>query len=312
MNASHFFGLVFSLSSFLLIISCQESKPQAQVPTTKVSKLDPYWYQGKAEVNSYDLQQERYGAIRPGHAILIFVTEDFLTDKQVKNETNTSKLSTLVLKHNYIRRFTTGLYDYSIMSSVFSPIDNINKPNALKIATTLQDWCGTSSIQLNKRKDKWTVSLRSYFEKENDQDFSIDNVYSEDELLNLIRISPDNLPTGNVNILPITQTSLMLHWPIKPVLVKATLLDYKGNDFTGKNLKSYTLEFTDLKRTISYLYESVSPYKIVGWIETYNGKDGKPLTSTAKLHQSSMEAYWGENKTENEKMRAPFGIDNGY
>lgn len=312
MKALHFFGLVFTLGSFLILISCQESKPKAQVPSSNVAKLDPYWYQGKAEVNSYDLQQERYGAIRPGHAILIFVTEDFLTDKQVKNETNTSKHTKLVLKHNYIRRFTTGLYDYSIMSSVFSPLDYINKPNALKITTTLQDWCGTSSIQLNKRRDKWNVSLRSYFEKENDQDFSIDNIYSEDELLNLIRISPDNLPTGNVNILPITQTSLMLHWPIKSFPVKATIQDYKPNDFTGNNIKSYTLEFTDLKRTISYLYESVSPYKIVGWIESYNGKDGKPLTSIAKLHHSSMEAYWGENKSENEKMRTQFGIENNY
>jgi len=312
MKAVHFYSLVFGFIAFILILGCQESKPNAQTVSTDKASLDSYWYQGKAEVNSYDLQQERYGTIRQGHVILIFVTEDFLTDKQVKNESNTSIQSTLVLKHNLIRRFTTGLYDYSIMTSVFSPLYNISKPNALKITTTLQDWCGTSSVQLNKKDNNWNVSLRSYFEKENDQDYNIDNVYTEDELLNLIRIAPGKLPTGEVNIVPMTQSALMLHWPIKATSVKAWLKEYKEDDFKGKKLRSYTLEFTALNRSISYIFESESPYKIVGWKEIFNGKDGKLLTTLAKLHNTSMEAYWIENKPEYIKMRAPFGIDNGY
>jgi hypothetical protein len=312
MKAVHFYSIVFGFITFILIVGCQESKPNAQTITSDKVSLDRYWYQGKAEVNSYDLQQERYGAIRPGHAILIFVTEDFLKDKQVKNESNTSNQSTLVLKHNLIRRFTTGLYDYSLMTSVFSPLYNISKPNALKITTTLQDWCGTSSVQFNKKGNKWDVSLRSYFEKENDQDYNIDDAYTEDELINLIRIAPGKLPIGEVNIVPMTQSALMLHWPIKPTNVKASLTAYKGDEFTGNKLKSYTLEFPVLNRSISYIYEAESPYKIVGWKETYNGKDGKPLTSLAKLHNTSLEAYWTENKPEYIKMRAPFDIDNGY
>ncbi|HMG15504.1 MAG TPA: hypothetical protein VK590_08665 [Saprospiraceae bacterium] len=312
MKALHFYSIVFGFSIFIFILGCQESKPSAQTISSDKAVLDTYWYQGKAEVNSYDLQQERYGTIRPGHAILIFVTEDFLTDKQVKNESYTDKQSTLVLKHNLIRRFTTGLYDYSLMSSVFSPLYNISKPNALKITTTLQDWCGTSSVQLNKRDEKWKVSLRSYFEKENDQDFNIDNVYTEDELLNLIRIAPGKLPIGNIEVLPMLQSALMLHWPITANQVKASLKDYKGTDFKAKNLRVYTLEFMAINRSVSYIFERESPYKIVGWTETYNGKDGKVLTTKATIHNSSLEAYWTENKPGNEKMRAPFGIENGY
>ncbi len=312
MKAIHFYSLVFALSCINLCFSCLDSNLAAQTVSTDKAILPPYWYQGKAEVNSFDLQQERYGSIRTGHAILIYVTEDFLTDKQVKNEANVNTSSTLVLKHNLIRRFTTGLYDYSLMSSVFSPLTNISRPNALKISTTLQDWCGTSSVQLNKKSDMWNVSLRSYFEKENDQDFSIDNAYSEDELMNLIRMAPEKLPTGIVDVVPMMQAALMQHWPIKAYKVKASITDYSNTEFVGKNLRSYTLTFSGLSRMVSYIFESESPYRIVGWSETTNGKDGKPLTTTAKLHNTSMEEYWKENKPENDKMRAPFGIDNGY
>lgn len=52
---------------------------------TSNSFLD-YRYQGKAELNRFDLQQERYGEIREGDAVLIFVMEDFLPETQVKYE----------------------------------------------------------------------------------------------------------------------------------------------------------------------------------------------------------------------------------
>jgi len=43
-----------------------------------------YWYAGKSEVAVYDLQQSRYGEVRPGTATLIFVTEPFSKKKHVK------------------------------------------------------------------------------------------------------------------------------------------------------------------------------------------------------------------------------------
>jgi hypothetical protein len=40
-----------------------------------------YWYQGKGEVNTYFLEQERYKEIRKGEAVMVFVTEDFSMKK---------------------------------------------------------------------------------------------------------------------------------------------------------------------------------------------------------------------------------------
>ena len=47
-----------------------------------------YWYAGDAELTSYKLEQARYGEIREGTSVLIFVTEPFLPETQVKADRN--------------------------------------------------------------------------------------------------------------------------------------------------------------------------------------------------------------------------------
>ena len=37
-----------------------------------------YWFDGTAEITSYELNQYRYGQNRKGSSVLIYVTEDFL------------------------------------------------------------------------------------------------------------------------------------------------------------------------------------------------------------------------------------------
>ena len=53
-----------------------------------------YWYSGEAEITSYELEQARYGEIRQGKAVLVFVTENFLPNIQVKaDEENPPNIS---------------------------------------------------------------------------------------------------------------------------------------------------------------------------------------------------------------------------
>ena len=89
------------------------------------AEFGDYWYQGKAELTSYDLEQARYGEIHPGHAVLIFVTEDFSRSKHVKLDRPQSAGddAVKVLKLNFMKKFNTGIYPYSMMSSMFTPID---------------------------------------------------------------------------------------------------------------------------------------------------------------------------------------------
>ena len=47
-----------------------------------------YWYDGKAEISSYQLEIPRYREDREGTATLIYVTENFLAESQVKLESS--------------------------------------------------------------------------------------------------------------------------------------------------------------------------------------------------------------------------------
>lgn len=116
---------IFSnLALLFLLISCKPSGSN----TTAPRKLDyetfgQYWYKGKAELNAYELEQYRYGEKRDGEAVLIFVTEDFSREKQVKldNPQRQKQDAQKVLKLNLTKKFVTGIYPYSMMLSVFTP-----------------------------------------------------------------------------------------------------------------------------------------------------------------------------------------------
>ena len=80
------------------------------VVQTAPTDFRQYWYQGKAELTRYNLEQARYGEIHKGESVLIFVTEPFLTDKQVKQERPQSGPAVSVLKLNLTKKFFTGIY----------------------------------------------------------------------------------------------------------------------------------------------------------------------------------------------------------
>ena len=84
--------------------------------------FDRIWFRGKAEVTRYELRQARYGQVHEGDAVLVFVTEDFLADKQVKKEHGKGKAGP-VLKLNFTKKFNTGIYPYSLMTSTFTDIN---------------------------------------------------------------------------------------------------------------------------------------------------------------------------------------------
>ena len=81
-------------------------------------KFAAYWYSGKAELASYDLVQNRYGEDRNGSAVLIFVTEPFSGEKQVKLDDPSTADAVTVMKLNFTRNFTTGIYPYSMIIQI--------------------------------------------------------------------------------------------------------------------------------------------------------------------------------------------------
>lgn len=295
----------------ILLLSCGKLSQNAGGDSVAVAALDDawgkHWYDGKGEVNTYSLNQSRYADVHPGDAVLIFVTEDFMTETQVKDEGRGNGNSTSVLKTNILRRFTTGLYDYSIMSSVFTPVDRKQYPNTLKVTTSSQDWCGHSFMQLNRRGGKYKVQQFSYFQKEGDASFQVTADWTEDELLNLIRLNPGLLPKGEISVLPGTVFARLKHIDFQAAQAIASNSKYEGAEFEG-DLMAFTLEYPDYDRTVEVFYESKFPHQIVAWKESYLMISGERGTTTATLKHSERLPYWSLHDLEDMGKRDAFGL----
>ena len=299
--------------AFTMKATVFQKKPDAKpVVTAAVSKPSAefmqYWFGGKAELNSYRLEQAQYGKLIPGEAVLIFVTEDFRTDTQVKSESETGRDKAVpVLKTNIVKKFVTGVYDYSLFTSVFTPVSDGSDradafPNTLKVSMSSQDWCGHSYQQLNYRNAGYQVSGKSYFENDVEENYELPKVMLEDELWNRIRINPDKLPTGDFTIIPGTMAARLRHKTLEPLSAKATIADYEGILYSGKFLKAYTLQYPTDDRTLVIVFESQFPHKIIGWAETYKSRKAL-LTSRAVLKKTIQSDYWNHNAPADSTLR---------
>lgn len=302
-----------------LFIACDTAQEPAVDSASLVSKtttpghfaggLSEYWYEGLAEINTYDLEQARYGELRPGQVSMIFVSEDFLTDKQVKNDNYSNPNTTPIIKTNMIRRFVTGIYDYSVMTSTFTPTKTDEQAHTLKVTTSMQDWCGQTFTQLNYAGGKsWNAQLRSYFEKEGDVNEKLPADFLEDEIFNRIRSGWKKLPTGEFLVIPATSYLLMTHQPYQAARANISIGEYTGEDFTQSELKSYVVDYGELGRRLEVIFDGASPYVIRGWKETFPSR-GKSLTSTAKLTHQVRAPYWKQNAVADETRRASLGLE---
>lgn len=278
-------------------------------PADSLPRLGNYWKQGKAEISRFELQQHRYRDVHPGEAVLVMVTEDFLTDQQVKNDRYENPNSIPVLKTNLLTRFTTGIYDYSIMTSAFTPVNAAGFPMTLKTTHSSQDWCGQTFMQVNWAGDAYKVQVRSYFESEGDVDTTVAPAVLEDELWNRIRMQPEQLPTGKVRMLPSATVARLLHIPFSPIETDATLGEYVGNDFAGQGLRAYKVVFPSLQRSLEIVFEAQAPHLIAGWTDAYPGFDGQIRRTVAKRTHLILDDYWTHNSLNDKGMRNRLGLE---
>ena len=256
------------------------------------------WYAGLAEITRYELKQAQYRDVHNGDAVLIFVTEDFLADKHVKRERGDGP-SVSVLKLNATSKFTTGLYPYSIMTSVFTPVAPDQK-HSLKVTSTAQEWCGHTFIQLNRRDSGYHATVRSYFQSEGDSDLTLPNAILEDEIWTRIRLAPDQLPIGEIQIIPGTQFQRLAHALPKVQTAHAELA-------TGDTTRVYTLAYTSIDRKLAITFEKNYPHAILGWEESHQRR-GRWLTTTAHKTHTIMLDYWNKNNLEDTAYRTQLGL----
>ena len=284
----------------LLFFSCgKDSAGKKPEPLSREFKN--YWYSGKAEITSYKLKQARYGEMREGTAVLVYVTEDFLPEEQVKaNGRDKDNIS--VLKLNAVKKFVTGIYPYSIMQSSFYPVDN--NRHAIKVSASAQEWCGQVYMQLNNR-DKFEVISHSYFQGEADQHLELPKQYLENEIWNQLRINPSSLPTGNIKMLPSFEFLRLHHKEIKAYDAVAGFL-------SKENIDIYNIEYPELHRKLSIYFQREFPYAIQKWEETAEsgfGKNARVMTTTAEKMVSIKSAYWTKNGNKDLSLRKKLHLD---
>jgi hypothetical protein len=270
----------------------------------KQDKFGQLWYDGKAELSSFELEQNRYGELHKGTSVLIYVTEDFSKSKQVKlddpSKAGSDKFP--ILKLNATKSFLTGIYPYTIINSIFTPID---LSGTVKTSCSVQEWCGHTFMQINKTKDGYKTKQYSYFESEGDKDATLPYALLEDEIWTMIRIDPNKIPQGKLNLVRSNQAVRLMHKPCE--VISATISKIEMEIAAGQKATAIEINTDDKKLTI--YHDKEFPYAILGWDETYAEFGGKPLTTKARLLKSLRLPYWKLHNNEHSIYRDSLGLN---
>jgi hypothetical protein len=268
-----------------------------------------HWGDGRAELNGYRLTQPRYGETRSGTAVLIFVTEDFSDRLRVKADPGRHPEADTypVMKLNAVRDFSTGIYDYNVMTSTFLRVRD-DWPLA-KVSFSSQEWCGHVWHQIVPRGDRVEGVFHSYFDGEADGEERLDRpdggVY-EDALPIVLRgLRGEYLASGESRTVPFLPSLLharLQHEPLE--WTRATIsraaqtsrIDVPAGEY---EVSVYTVEVDD-GRTLTFAIESAAPHRLV----RQTGPDGEELA----LLGSERLAYWKLNAPGGEKHLAEIGL----
>jgi len=296
----------FFLSIIFSIAACQPGNQKIGTYTEARSTdtFENYWYSGEAEVNTYALKQVRYGAIHEGRATRIFVTEPMSVDRQVKSDDPVAEKSRTVLKMNATRKFNTGVYPYSVMTSVFSPVDGAAMSLPLKLTSSIQEWCGQTFLQMNReKKNAYRYHSFSYFGSEGDQQGRWTSAMLEDGLWNQIRLEPGALPTGSIQLIPAGAYLRFQHLDLQLFEAVATVKKTKN----GR--KIYEVRYMDIPRILRIEFDAQFPYVIRSW-EEENTNSGR--MTRAELLASDKRAYWSQNGVDDRSERSELQLPENY
>ncbi|MEP1890475.1 MAG: hypothetical protein ABJJ14_02340 [Cyclobacteriaceae bacterium] len=293
---------IVSVLALSAMFACQTTSQKETRANPYTEELKEYWFSGEAELTSYELKQARYGEIREGKSVLIFVTEDFSSKTMTKAD-NPTKDNFPILKLNNTRKFNTGIYPYSMMTSTFFPFPD--GENSIKVSTSSQEWCGHTYLELIDKGD-FEIQNHSYFQSEAKKKITLDKDILEDDLWSRIRINPDDLPTGTHKVIPSFFFLRLSHNDIKAYSCDLNL--HKKND----SLSTYQISYPELERNLKITFESAFPFKIVAWEDTHYsgyGESRKKLTTSATAIKTIRSQYWSKNSNADVGLRGELGLE---
>lgn len=266
-----------------------------------------HWSDGKAELDGYDLIQPRYGEKRHGRAVLVYVTEPWSRARNVKVDRYNPQDPdhTMALKLNAVRKFQTGVYDYSVLTSVFVEPGRGFAP--MEITFSMQEWCGHVFEEAHFG-DKAEVRLNSYFEGESGEATlpTGANFVAEDTLLIGLRgLAADELErkSGVVTLLGSATQRRLKHMPVKAFESKIAWSD-KPSEVTVPAGTFKVHEATWGRQggdTCTAWIEVAYPHRVIGW----RCGDGEE----ARMTGSKRIPYWNTHREGDEVLLKELGLE---
>jgi hypothetical protein len=265
------------------------------------------WGDGRAELSSYRATVRRYDTLRPAELVLIYVTEPHDRRTWVKDDRVEGEHRVPVLKLNHSLKFQTGIYPYSVMTSVFAPADawGGERFQPARLTLSVQEWCGHVFHDVLPTRTGLRSTLLSYFEGESTDQRAVDapaGTLYEDALLIQLRELDGPFNGGRPwqgSLVPALWSRRTAHAPLAPVTATISRADTVRADSSGAvPVTRFRLAYGGFTRT--YDVEKAAPRRVLGWA-TSTGETAA-LAGTARL------PYWQLNGAGDEARRADFGL----
>ena len=243
----------------------QEPKPKVETVLPINQEINKtfvdYWKNGKTEITKYELKEN---SISVGQGSLTF---------NVQYVEGVNKEDSIqVLHSDFTGKIHKENYDYSAMTSSYLPLNLTLSPHAMKVINSVQEPEGNSFLALSQIPKSYEIVAKNTFKEKTKEHYILERQHLEDELWAKIRLNPNDLPMGDIEIIPSFAYWQSVRKSPDIYEAKAELKDYAGTEFIGKKLKIYSLDYPDLKRNLSIVFESDFPFEIVGWKRVSDGK----------------------------------------
>ena len=309
---------VAAASVSLFVLASPQAPPSAPAgPSGGLEFGDEFWKHwgdGKGELAGYDLTIPRYGQIRKGVAITVFVTETFSNSLRVKSDPGRHPKSDEfpVMKLNLVEDFATGIYDYNLLTSSFVALSAVNgRPAgaATKVAFSSQEWCGGVWSQLLFDGGSARSTLHSYFDGEADHSGTLPvppNALSGDALLLWARglAQPLVRPCERLSV-PLVRSLESARLSHKPVDMLTAVL---SRDTASSKLTVPAGTFEVRRASVEipgaatwrFAVETAAPHRIIEWERS----DGEK----ASLLGSERLEYWNLHGEGQESFLARLGL----
>ncbi|MEP0134349.1 MAG: hypothetical protein ABJJ25_08980 [Eudoraea sp.] len=126
----------------------------------------------------------------------------------------------------------------------------------------------------------------------------------ENELWNKLRINPNGLPQGELEVIPSFEYTRVAHKKIKAYKASASLTEKDG-------ISSYSITYPELDRTLTINFSTAFPHTIESWTDEFKsgyGANAKMLISRATKIRRIKTPYWQQNGNKDIILRDSLGI----